>query len=79
MIGTGMLDMFSDERLTEIIAAIPLHRIGLAREAAGARLFLASDLFGYISGATIEVNGGSHIHIESRKQRGPFARRSSNG
>lgn len=62
MIGTEMLDNFSGERLTEIIAAIPLQRVGLAREAAGACLFLASELSGYITGATIDVNGGSHIH-----------------
>jgi NAD(P)-dependent dehydrogenase (short-subunit alcohol dehydrogenase family) len=62
MIGTGMLDGFSRERLDEIVSGIPLGRAGLAREAAGACLFLASDLAGYVTGATLDVNGGSHIH-----------------
>jgi NAD(P)-dependent dehydrogenase (short-subunit alcohol dehydrogenase family) len=62
MIGTRMLDEFSEERLREVISAIPLRRVGLAHEAAGACLFLASDLSGYITGATLDVNGGSHIH-----------------
>jgi NAD(P)-dependent dehydrogenase (short-subunit alcohol dehydrogenase family) len=62
MIETSMLDKFSEERFREIVSAIPLRRVGLAREAAGACLFLASDLSGYITGATIDVNGGSHIH-----------------
>ena len=35
---------------------------GKPRDIAGACLFLASDLSAYITGATIDVNGGSHIH-----------------
>jgi NAD(P)-dependent dehydrogenase (short-subunit alcohol dehydrogenase family) len=35
---------------------------GKPRYIAGACLFLASDLSAYITGATIDVNGGSHIH-----------------
>jgi len=62
MIGTSMLDKFSEERFRQIISAIPLQRAGLASEAAGACLFLASELSGYVTGATLDVNGGSHIH-----------------
>lgn len=62
MIETAMLDGLPDEKLKDIISAIPLQRAGEPREAAGACLFLASDLSGFVTGATIDVNGGSHIH-----------------
>jgi NAD(P)-dependent dehydrogenase (short-subunit alcohol dehydrogenase family) len=62
MIETSMLDGMSTERFNEIIQAIPMKRVGYAREVAGACLFLASELGGYVTGATIDVNGGSHIH-----------------
>lgn len=39
-----------------------LQRLGTAEEVAGVCIFLASDLSGYITGATIDVNGGLHIH-----------------
>jgi NAD(P)-dependent dehydrogenase (short-subunit alcohol dehydrogenase family) len=62
MIETPMLDGLSAERLRGIIDAIPLKRTGTTREAAGACLFLACDLSGFVTGATIDVNGGTHIH-----------------
>jgi NAD(P)-dependent dehydrogenase (short-subunit alcohol dehydrogenase family) len=63
MTDTGMLDgNMSEEQHQEIVAAIPLRRAGKARDVAGACLFLASDLAAYVTGATIDVNGGSHIH-----------------
>lgn len=62
MIDTPMLDGLTPERLQGIIEAIPLKRTGTRREAAGACLFLASDLSGFVTGATLDVNGGTHIH-----------------
>lgn len=62
MTETGMLDGMSPEKFQEIVAGIPLKRAGKARDVAGACLFLASDLSAYVTGATIDVNGGSHIH-----------------
>lgn len=62
MIETPMLDGLTEERLRDITDAIPLKRTGTTREAAGACLFLASELSGFVTGATIDVNGGSHIH-----------------
>ncbi|MGJ7916127.1 SDR family NAD(P)-dependent oxidoreductase [Massilia sp. LXY-6] len=63
MTETGMLDgNMSAEKYQEIVSAIPLQRAGHARDIAGACLFLASDLAAYVTGATIDVNGGSHIH-----------------
>lgn len=62
MIETSMLDGLSEEQLTAVISTIPLKRVGKTVELAGACLFLASDLSGFITGATIDVNGGIHIH-----------------
>lgn len=62
MIETPMLDGLSEEQLSGVIAGIPLRRVGKTSELAGACLFLASDLSGFVTGATIDVNGGIHIH-----------------
>ena len=50
------------ERRAMLLAGTPLGRAGTADEVAGACLFLASDLSAYVTGAEIDVNGGSHIH-----------------
>jgi NAD(P)-dependent dehydrogenase (short-subunit alcohol dehydrogenase family) len=62
MIDTPMLDGLSADRLQDIVEGIPLKRTGTTRELAGACLFLASELSGFVTGATIDVNGGTHIH-----------------
>lgn len=62
MIDTPMLDGLSPERLQAIVDGIVLKRTGTTRELAGACLFLASELSGFVTGATIDVNGGTHIH-----------------
>jgi NAD(P)-dependent dehydrogenase (short-subunit alcohol dehydrogenase family) len=53
--------MAPDQRLLLARQAV-LNRLASPEEVAGACLFLASDLAGYITGATIDVNGGLHIH-----------------
>jgi len=50
------------ERKREISATIPLARLGRADDVAGACVFLASDLAGYCTGITLDVNGGMLIH-----------------
>jgi NAD(P)-dependent dehydrogenase (short-subunit alcohol dehydrogenase family) len=62
MTETGMIDGMSSEKYKEIVSAIPLQRAGHAEDIAGACLFLTSDFSSYITGATLDVNGGSHIH-----------------
>jgi NAD(P)-dependent dehydrogenase (short-subunit alcohol dehydrogenase family) len=62
MTQTGMIDGMSDAQYQDIVSAIPLRRAAKPQEIAGACLFLASELAGYVTGATLDVNGGSHIH-----------------
>ena len=52
----------SDEKRTEILAGIPLNRLGVPQDVANVFLFLASDLSAYLTGNTIDVNGGMLIH-----------------
>jgi 3-oxoacyl-[acyl-carrier protein] reductase len=53
-------EVFADEKFRQaILESIPLKRIATAEDVAGAVLFLASDLSRHITGATINVNGGS--------------------
>ena len=47
------------EQLDETRKNIPLKRLGKPEDIANTVLFLASDLADYITGATIDVNGGS--------------------
>jgi NAD(P)-dependent dehydrogenase (short-subunit alcohol dehydrogenase family) len=63
MIDTGMLDgNMGEDQVNAIVDTIPLRRTGHAADVAGACLFLASELSAYVTGATIDVNGGIHIH-----------------
>lgn len=42
----------------EMLKQIPLSRLGTPEEVANVALFLCSPLASYVSGQTIEVNGG---------------------
>jgi len=46
----------------DIIKGIPLGRLGDAADVANACLFLLSDLSSYLTGVTLDVNGGMLIH-----------------
>ena len=46
----------------EVLKGIPLNRLGDALDVANACLFLASDLSSYLTGVTLDVNGGMLIH-----------------
>jgi 3-oxoacyl-[acyl-carrier protein] reductase len=53
-------EVFADAQFRkQAVDAIPLKRIATAEDTAGAVFFLASDLSKHITGATINVNGGS--------------------
>ncbi len=57
-IGTDMVRAISEPILEQIITSIPIGRLGQAEEVARAVLFLADDMSGYITGETLNINGG---------------------
>jgi NAD(P)-dependent dehydrogenase (short-subunit alcohol dehydrogenase family) len=63
LIDTSMLDgNITQQQIDAVVGQVPLARPGRPSDVAGACLFLASDLSAYVTGATLDVNGGSHIH-----------------
>ncbi len=52
----------TDERKASMSAGIPLGRVGQPAEIAATIAFLLTDGAAYISGATIQVDGGKHMH-----------------
>jgi len=50
--------MFTEEQLAAEVERIPVGRVGEVEEAADAVLFLASERAGFITGETININGG---------------------
>jgi NAD(P)-dependent dehydrogenase (short-subunit alcohol dehydrogenase family) len=55
-------DLMSQEVFNKILSTIPMGRIASPTEIANVFLFLASDLSSFVTGATIDVNGGMFIH-----------------
>jgi NAD(P)-dependent dehydrogenase (short-subunit alcohol dehydrogenase family) len=52
----------SEERKESMSAGIPLGRVGQPEEIAATVAFLLSEGGGYINGATIQIDGGKHMH-----------------
>ena len=55
---TPMTSALAEAQRTKLTAAIPLGRLGQPEDVAAAVAFLASDAAGWITGATLHVNGG---------------------
>jgi acetoacetyl-CoA reductase len=60
-IDTEMVSAVPKNVLDQIIAGIPVGRLGMADEIARCVAFLAAEDSGFITGATISVNGGQYI------------------
>jgi len=60
-IDTDMVAAVPEDVLKKIIATIPVGRLGKAEEIAHAVSFLASDQCGFMTGATLTMNGAQYI------------------
>jgi 3-oxoacyl-[acyl-carrier protein] reductase len=57
-VATAMTDSLGDAQRQKLAAAIPLGRLGQPADIAAAAVYLASEEAGWITGATLHVNGG---------------------
>ncbi len=60
-IATAMTDVLPEKVKEELLAQIPLERLGSPDDIANAVLFLAAERSGYITGQVIAVNGGMYM------------------
>ena len=61
-IDTDIIANYTEEMRRKRAKEIPLKRLGNPEDVAKTCLFLASDLSDYITGETVNVNGGLYIH-----------------
>ena len=52
---------YDSETLKRLTDRIPLGRLGKPEDTAAAICFLASDEAGFITGATLDINGGMYM------------------
>lgn len=57
-IETDMTDQLTEDQKMQMLGLIPLQKLGQAQDVANVALFLASDQSNYITGQTIQVDGG---------------------
>ena len=57
-IASSMTDELNDKQREAILGSVPAGRLGTAAEVAAAVVFLASDEAAYITGHTLNINGG---------------------
>jgi 3-oxoacyl-[acyl-carrier protein] reductase len=60
-IGTDMTSALTEAQSAQMLERIPLGRMGLPEEVAHAVAFLVSEAAGYVTGATLPVNGGLYM------------------
>lgn len=60
-IETDMTHAMNDQMKEHVLKAIPLGRIGSAKDVASACTFLASDEAAYVTGQVLRVNGGMYV------------------
>jgi 3-oxoacyl-[acyl-carrier protein] reductase len=60
-IATAMTDALPEKAREELVAQIPLERLGSTDDIANAVVFLATERSGYITGQVLAVNGGMYM------------------
>ncbi len=61
-IGTDMVMAVPEKVLTQIVAQVPMGRLGGTHEVAHLVSFLASEETSFITGANYSINGGQHVY-----------------
>lgn len=61
-IETDMIKQWSDDYFEKVISNVPLKRLGTPKNVADVVLFLASSMSDFLTGETINVNGGTYIN-----------------
>lgn len=59
---TDMSLQWTPEYREKVLAGIPLRRLGKADDIANLAVFLASDMAGFITGESININGGNYMN-----------------
>ena len=59
---TDMVRAVPEEVLVKIIKTIPVGRLGKAEDIARGVLFLVSDDASFVTGSTVDINGGQHMY-----------------
>ncbi|MBX9847959.1 MAG: SDR family oxidoreductase, partial [Rhodocyclaceae bacterium] len=60
-IGTDMVMSMRPDIVQGIIDSVPMKRLGKPEEIGALCAYLASELAGYMTGATLNINGGMHM------------------
>jgi 3-oxoacyl-[acyl-carrier protein] reductase len=58
LIATSMTERLSEQQRAKLVESIPLGRVGSPEDVAASVAYLASDEAGWVTGATLHVNGG---------------------
>ncbi len=59
LVETPMItDFLTPGQIADLVDSVPMKRLGQPTDHVGATIFLASDLAGYMTGATVNVSGG---------------------
>jgi 3-oxoacyl-[acyl-carrier protein] reductase len=53
---------WTPEYREKVLSGIPLRRLGRADDIADLAVFLASDMAGFITGESININGGNYMN-----------------
>jgi 3-oxoacyl-[acyl-carrier protein] reductase len=61
LVETAMTDKLNDEQRAKILAGVPVGRMGRPEEIAAGVLYLASQEAAYVTGATLDINGGGDM------------------